>query len=166
MNTLTSSLFSSEFVAYKREIRESKRKAFSDKVLLHKNNEKLSFLPVIIDSVEDDIGMILNDESRVNLTSRKRRNGKEYILERSKLISEFLSELSNELQLNSYDKKITFGLEDTSIITNNNMTIGELYDMYYDRNDHILYLLITTEDTMFGYIKSIIKYLKKLVWSS
>jgi hypothetical protein len=64
------------------------------------------------------------------------------------------------------ENDIKLGLENGTIITDENETVYNLYKKFRNVNDNILYLLVTQEKTMYNYIMSIIKSLFGIFYKS
>ena len=64
---------------------------------------------------------------------------------------------------------MSIGLEDGTI-PDMNIDLGTLYKKNRNKDDKILYVLLTQEKTMYGYIMSIIRYLgeniKTYIWKT
>jgi arginyl-tRNA synthetase len=74
-------------------------------------------------------------------------------------MSEILKIVKIELLKKDYEvNNLVLGLEDGSLIDLES-DIGTIYKRYRNKDDKILYVLVTNEKTMYGYILSIIKYL-------
>jgi hypothetical protein len=169
--TLTSSLFGSEFVNYKRELREDIRQRFSEKVFnMNKSKKHLDFdldtdvyfIPIVVDSVEEYMSTLLSDDSCINLSERKRNIGKEYAIEMNKTIQNLIDIVRNDLKIPT-DKIIKFGLEDGTVVHDTSTKLETIYSCNYNKNDSILYLLLTTETTIYGYILSILSFIKSVI---
>jgi len=157
----TSSLFGSEFVNYKREIREDARQKFSHRVLdMNKRAEKgckCLYLPIVVDSVEEKMIVLLNYKSNKSNKNNKR----EYVIESNKTIDDLVVLVRNNLNV-PVEKTIRFGLENGSIIKDTSILMEKVYLDNYNEVDSILYLLITSETTVYGYVLSLLTYIKRL----
>jgi hypothetical protein len=152
---LQSSIFGKDFVNYR------KNNAHFQRVNVSSRIRNSGLLPVVIDSVERDLSLLIGGSLR--------KYGKNYAFEKESTIEEVYNRVVQDIEeteiedVNKQDiltgKKLKIGLEDGSIITDMSQTLEQLYVKHHNEKDNILYLLITRENTMYGYIMSIIKYL-------
>lgn len=137
MNSLlASSLYNHDFIKYRKANTTTQRNRFSTSV-------KVDEYPIVISSID----------SELNLTE----NGKEYHFYKKLIIEDVLLEVKKSIKLEE-NKVLKIGLDNGKIL-NNNDVIGELYLKYKNQDDNILYLLLTQETTIYGYIMSLIKYI-------
>lgn len=152
---LQSSIFGKEFVNYR------KNNAHFQRVNVSSRIQNSGLLPIVIDSVERDLSILIGGSLR--------KYGKNYAFEKETTIEEVYNRILDEIKeteiedINKEDilsgKTLRIGLEDGTIITDMSKTLDQLYLQHRNEKDNILYLLITRENTMYGYIMSIIKYL-------
>jgi hypothetical protein len=152
---LQSSIFGKDFVNYR------KNNAHFQRVTVSSRIQNSGLLPVVIDSVERDLSLLIGGNLR--------KYGKNYALEKDTVIEDIYNRVINDIKeteiedINKDDilsgKKLKIGLEDGTIITDMSQTLEKLYFQHRNEKDNILYLLITRENTMYGYIMSIIRYL-------
>ena len=153
MSFLQSSIFGQEFVNYRKNNAHYERTKFSNNV--RKNGTGL--IPIVIDSVDNELSSLLGK------TDNKYRNyGKEYIMHMDTLVSDFSNTIFVDIENINENflkgKKLSLALEDGTII-DTKLTLGFLYKKYKNEKDNILYILLTQETTMYGYIMSILRYL-------
>lgn len=158
MSFLASSLFGRDFVNYRKNSAHYERTQFSSRV----RTQGIGMVPIVIDSVDEEMSLMLGENDTVT-PKRNRRYGKEYILHMDTKIIDFISQIEidiTKLSPNFLDgKKLKLGLEDGTIITDTSLTLGYIYKKYKNTKDNILYILITQETTMYGYVISILRYL-------
>lgn len=163
MSFLQSSLFGRDFVNYRKNNAHYERTRFSSIV----RGQGVGLVPVVVDSVDNTLSTILggNDPS---ISSRNCAYGKEFTLHMDTTMGEFLDQINIDLKHSTSrtlshqnymnGKKLKIGLEDGTIV-DLKLTLGYIYKKYRNQNDNILYILLTHETTMYGYIISILKYL-------
>lgn len=161
MSFLQSSLLGRDFVNYRKNCAHYERTKFSSKV----KNEMNGKIPIVVDSVDESISTILGE----NINGITKKYGKEYIIDGTLTINDFIIKIENdiksikdqtELKVDFSGKKIKLGLEDGTIINDGSITLGTIYKKNKNEKDNILYFLITQENTIYGYIISILKYLR------
>lgn len=148
MNSLLkSSLIGHDFVKYRNNNDEKDRTKFSTSV----RTKGIGEIPVVIDSVDEVISNALagQDAKRFN------RNGKEYRFHIDLMIEDVLLEVKHQIKFDN-TKILKCGLENGKILENKDI-LGVLYKKYKNQNDDILYLLITQETTIYGYIISLLR---------
>ena len=64
------------------------------------------------------------------------------------------------------DNDLKLGLEDGTIISNEQIKILDIYKKNRNYNDNILYILITREQSMYNYIMSILKSLVNMFYKN
>jgi len=157
MSFLASSLFGKDFVNYRKNSAHYERTQFSSKVRM----QGVGLVPVVIDSVDEDLSLLLGENH--STTMRNRNYGKEYVIHMDTVISDFIQKVEGDICKLSPKfldgKKLRLGLENGTIITDISMTIGVTYKKFKNTKDNILYILITQETTLYGYIISILRYL-------
>jgi hypothetical protein len=163
MSFLQSSLFGREFVNYRKNSAHYERTRFSSIV----RSQGVGLVPIVVDSVDNILSVILG-ENDPSSTKRDKKYGKEYTLHMDTTIEDFLNQINIDLKSlsattlahqNYMDgKKLKIGLEDGTIV-DLKLTLGYVYKKYRNEKDNILYILLTQENTMYGYIISILRYL-------
>ena len=165
---LMSSIIGSEFINYRKKTSYSHRNNFSSKTRSNGNG----LIPIVVDSVNYELSMLLSKDEN-NIRSN-RSCGKEYIMHIDITVDQFLKQINEDIinkvnkDLVNKDTKITtntlfkenvfkLGLEDGSLL-DPALTLGYLYKNHKYQKDNILYMLLTKEVTMYGYIMSIIRY--------
>lgn len=150
---LRSSILGKEFVNYRKNTDKDQRNNFSGNV----RSRGLGNVPIVVDSVEKELSdkLATKDEK----VPRSIRYGLEVILHMDNKMSELLKLVKIELLKKDYPvNDLVLGLEDGTLI-DVDMDVGDIYKKYRNKDDKILYVLVTNEKTMYGYILSIIKYL-------
>jgi hypothetical protein len=144
---LQSSLYGHDFVKYRKNNDERDRNKFSSSV----RTKGIGEIPIVIDSVDEDMSHALagQDAKRFN------RNGKEYRFHMELTIEDVLLEVKHRLKCDD-TKVLKLGLENGKILDNKDI-LGDLYKKYKNQNDDILYLLLTQETTIYGYIISLLR---------
>ena len=154
---LKSSIMGKEFVNYRKNTDKMQRNSFSGKV----RTKGMGYVPIVVDSVDQKLSNAL--ASRDPNYPRNIKYGFEVIIHMDKKMLELLKEIKIELLKKDYEGiDLVLGLEDGSLV-DLNKEIGEVYKQYRNPDDKILYILVTKEQTMYGYILSIIKYLTNSV---
>jgi hypothetical protein len=154
MNLLQSSILGMEFVNYRKSTSKSSRLQFSHQV----RGEGIGNVPIVVDSVDKELTEALSYNY-----GRYKMYGREMVFHMDsqvasvlKEVEDFLIEIGKESLINQHS--LVLGLEDGSI-AQQQTDLGTLYKAHKNKQDHILYLLLTRETTMYGYILSIIHYL-------
>jgi hypothetical protein len=153
---LRSSILGREFVNYRKENDNQQRLSFSNKV----RTKGLGYIPIIIDSVDKELSEALGERDMFN--PRYIKHGMEVIIHMDLKVydlKEIIIEKLLDKGLNMVYENYNLGLEDGTII-DMEMELGGLYKSNRNKDDKILYILLTREKTMYGYILSILKYLK------
>ena len=148
MNSLLqSSLYGKDFVKYRKNNDKRSREQFSQSV----RTKGIEELPVVIDSIDESMSNALagSDARRYN------NNGKEYRFHKEVIVEDILLEVKQRIKLND-TKVLKIGLENGKILDNNDK-LDDLYKKYKNQTDNILYLLLTEETTMYGYIISLLR---------
>jgi hypothetical protein len=150
MNSLLqSSLYGHDFVKYRQNNSQKEREIFSHSV----RTKGIGELPVVIDSVDQSVSERLAGSD----TKRFNQNGKEFRFHTDLLIEDILFEIKHRLKMDD-TKVIKLGLENGKILDNKDV-LGDLFKKHKNQSDNILYLLITQETTMYGYIMSLLRYI-------
>jgi hypothetical protein len=125
---------------------------------------------VVIDSVEEEFTNIFRKKSHIN-GMRVISYGLELEIDVNSTIKDVIKEIKIELvKANKehlfVENEIKLGLENGTIITDENEIVYNLYKKFRNVNDNILYLLVTQEKTMYNYIMSIIKSIFGIFYKS
>lgn len=148
MNSLLqSSLYGKDFVKYRKNNDKRSREQFSQSV----RTKGIEELPVVIDSVIESISNALAGSDARNYN----RNGKEYRFHKEVIIEDILLEVKLRVKM-SDTQSLRLGLENGKILDNKDK-LDDLYKKYKNQTDNILYLLLTEETTMYGYIISLLR---------
>ena len=150
MNSLLqSSLYGHDFVKYRQNHSQGEREKFSHSV----RTKGIGELPVVIDSVDPILseGLAGPDAKRFN------RNGKEFHFHMDLLVEDILLEVRHRIKADD-TKVLKLGLENGKMLDNKDV-LGDLYKKYKNQKDNILYLLLTQETSMYGYIMSLLRYI-------
>lgn len=150
---LKSSILGQEFVNYRKTTDKQKRSQFSSKV----RSQGIGYIPIIVDSVDKELSKVLakTDENY----PRYIKYGFEVMIHMDLKVIDLIKEIKIELLRKDYEYNyIGIGLEDGTI-PDTNTDLGELYKRHRNKDDKILYVLLTQERSMYGYIMSIIRYL-------
>lgn len=159
MDMLRSSILGREFINYRRVTDQGERVRFSQSV----RSPGVGNVPVVIDSVDNEIGAALSRK----VSDRYRTYGKEIVCHVDWTLSDLMKEvkialLQNDCEYIFKEHKLHLGLEDGTI-PDAETTVGALYKKYRNAGDKILYVLVTKEQTMYGYVVSIVRYLAMAV---
>lgn len=159
---LKSSIIGKEFVNYRKTTLKQERLKFSERIRL----QGIGCIPIVIDSVDKEISNIFSVKERGR---GSRKYGKEIVLHMDKKVSDVLKEVKIILLQNDEEEMVKnnilqIGLEDGSL-PEQDCELGTLYKKYRNKDDKILYLLVTKETSVYGYIKSILSYLMNNVGS-
>lgn len=153
MSFLQSSLFGQEFVNYRKNNAHYERTKFSNNVRV----KGIGLVPIVIDSVDQELSTLLGKTD-----SKYRNYGKEYTMHMDTTTIDFANTIFIDIENINSDflkgKKLSLALEDGTIL-DTKLTLGYLYKKYKNDKDNILYILLTQETTMYGYIMSILRYL-------
>ena len=153
---LQSSIFGKEFINYRKSTIEEERNDFSKKT----RNKGIGCVPIVVDSVDKELGLLLAKKDKNN--PRNIRYGLELILHMDLKVIDLVEVIKREINSrNNIDINITIGLEDGTL-PETSKELGVLYKENRNKDDNILYILITRETTIYGYIISILKYLANL----
>lgn len=150
---LKSSILGQEFVNYRKTTDKQQRTQFSSQV----RSKGIGYIPIIVDSVDREISKALakTDENY----PRYIKYGFEIMIHMDLRVLDLMKEIKIELLRKDYNyDNLSIGLEDGTI-PDTNMELGILYKNNRNIDDKILYVLLTREKTIYGYIMSIVKYL-------
>lgn len=156
MDLLRSSILGQEFINYRKTSYRSDRRRFSTSI----RNLGVGQIPIVIDSIDLDISKKLA-QSSVETTFYKKFSymynpyGRSFIYHMDNNISNIVFDLKKILE----ETDIRIGLEDGTF-PSFDTDLGTLYKKYRNPDDKILYLLVTKETSIFGYIMSIVNYIK------
>lgn len=160
MEMMRSSILGKEFVNYRKTTMTYDRQQFSHKV----RGEGLGNVPIVVDSVDSEL-------SRALATVKHHRSNTRYGVEIVKHMDQPLSSVMREIKviLLQRDKEelindLVLGLEDGTI-PDQETELGKLYKKHRNKEDKILYLLLSKERSTYSYILSILKYLSESVWN-
>lgn len=155
---LSSSIIGREFINYRKNTDHRKREQYSYNI----RKEGLGNIPIVIDSVDHNLSLMLSGCDTKNLTRRQWSYGGEFSFYNDTTINDILNELTIILSTRGYNlskgEYFKLGLEDGTLVNSTDI-IGELYKKHRNNRDKILYLLLTKETTVYGYLLSIFKYL-------
>lgn len=150
MNSLLqSSLYGHDFVKYRQNNTQRDRKKFSNEVKLKGVGE----LPIVIDSVDT----ILSEALAGSEATRFNKNGKEFRFHMDLSIEDILLEIRHRLKIDT-TKNLKLGLENGKILDNKDI-LGDIYKKHKNQEDNILYLLLTQETSIYGYIISLLRFI-------
>ena len=155
---LKSSILGKDFVNYRKITNENERIKFSSKI----RNRGTGNIPIVIDSVDKELSLLLAKHDPIS--TRNIRYGFEIVLHMDQTIDDIILLIKQEI-----DKKkdivkttipihISLGLEDGTIL-DTTYDLGTIYKKHRNPDDKILYILMTKETSIYGYIMSIINYL-------
>lgn len=144
---LQSSLYGQDFLKYRKQHSLHERERFSNTV----RTKGIGEIPVIVDSVDEVISKSLAGPD----TTRYNRNGKEYTFHMELTIANVLEQVKQRVTLDD-TKVFKVGLENGDMLNDKDI-LGDLYKKHKNPSDNILYLLLTQETTLFGYILSLLR---------
>lgn len=157
---LRSSIMGREFVNYRKSTVRDTRLQFSHKV----RSQGIGNIPIVVDSVDKELTEAIGEKRH-----RQSIYGKELVFHMDCKVGDVLKEI--KIMLVEKEKEnlwketgLVLGLEDGTILQQTE-ALGGLYKKHRNNDDKILYLLLTREQTMYGYIVSILKYLGEAVIS-
>ncbi len=156
MDLLRSSIMGKEFVNYRKSTVKEDRVRFSKKVRC----AGIGNIPIVIDSVDADLSNALSEKS-----GRYMKHGVEMVFHMDATVPDVLKEVKIHLMQKDHEQMIkdtdlTLGLEDGTF-PDGKKNLGELYKEHRNRDDKILYFLLSKEQSMYAYIMSILAYLKE-----
>lgn len=158
MELLRSSILGKEFVNHRKSTHKDQRLQFSNRV----RSEGIGNVPVVVDSVDQELA---NGLATV-VSMRQRMFGQQLVLHVDSTVEDVLMEVKMLLIKNNAEhllpKRFVLGLEDGTF-PRLSKDLGSLYKTHKNKDDKILYFLLSQEQTMTGYIMSIIKYLSQTV---
>jgi hypothetical protein len=154
---LTSSLYASiygrEYVNYRKQRSYTRRKQF------HNSTKRKSqyLIPIVVDSVDEELSLKLSGEyDKKDITSRRNLEyGKEFTISMDASSQDLINLLQDIIPGNI---NLKLALEDGTFL-NKTDNLGNIYKNHKNKEDGILYILITKETSLYSYLLSIIKYL-------
>lgn len=150
---LKSSILGQDFVNYRKTTDKQQRTQFSNQV----RSQGIGYIPIIVDSVNTTLSKALAKTDENN--PRYIRYGFEIMIHMDLKVVDLIKEIKIELLRKDYNyDNLSIGLEDGTI-PDTNIDLGTLYKKHRNKDDKILYVLLTQETSMYWYILSIIKYL-------
>lgn len=150
---LKSSILGHDFINYRKNTDKHTRNKFSNNV----RSRGIGNIPIIVDSVDTELSKALATKDET--FTRYLKFGLEIIIHMDLTVADLLKEIKIELIRRDYEYGyLSIGLEDGSI-PEMHTELGTLYKKYLNKEDKILYVLLTQEKTITGYIMSIIRYL-------
>lgn len=142
---LQSSLHGHDFIKYRQHTTRNEREQFSNYVRV----KGVGNLPVVIDSVDSGLSELLAGGSR--------GYGKAFKFHQELSIEDILLEVKYRIKSDN-TKILKLGLENGKILNDKDI-LGDVYKKYKHQSDNILYLLLTQETSMYGYIISLLRYI-------
>lgn len=164
MELLRSSIFGKEFINYRKHTTETERRRF------YKDAMGYNKIPIVIDSVDIEFMEIFRKKFFIN-GNRVVTHGLKLEMDLKSEIRDVMKEIKIELvkankEYLFTENDIKLGLENGDIVNNENESVCELYKRYNNKNDKILYLLVTREKSMYNYIMSILRNIWNLFSST
>jgi hypothetical protein len=161
MELLRSSIIGKEFVNYRKTTMKDQRLRFSEKI----RSSGLGNVPIVIDSVDEQLTEMLC-EKHPRSSARYNTYGREIVMHMDNTIADVLKEvkiimLQKDKEELVTQNKLTIGLEDGTI-PELGTDLGTLYKTHRNSEDKILYLMISKEISMYGYVMSILMYLMNI----
>lgn len=163
MEMMRSSIIGREFVNYRKNTVTSDRERFSHKV----RAEGVGNIPIVVDSVDWELSVAIGIQSHPPYRRVQSRYGREFVKHMDQPLSSVLWDIKVILIQRGKENLATnlvLGLEDGTI-PHQGTELGKLYNVNRNVNDKILYLLLSKERSVYGYIMSILKYLRDGVWN-
>ena len=155
---LRSSILGKEFINY-RKYNGHDSKKFGSRI----REQGIGHVPVVIDSVDEKLSLLLSNCDTENISRRHWKYGGEFSFYMDNTINDILNQITNLIHERNHEdlvkKKYQFSLENTTIITNMNDTIGNIYKQHKNKKDNVLYILISPEITLYEHLLSIFNYL-------
>lgn len=150
---LRSSILGKDFVNYRKNTDRDTRSRFSNNV----RSKGIGYIPIVVDSVDYELSLALATKDET--FTRYIKYGFELMIHMDMTVADLLKEIKIELVKKDYEYGyLSIGLEDGTI-PELSMDLGFLYKKHRNKDDKILYVLLTQEKTVYGYIMSIIRYL-------
>jgi uncharacterized protein YwbE len=154
------SIYGKEYVNYRKTVDGSDRLRFSHKV----RNEGVGNVPIVVDSVDTELSEGLGERGLG--CRRYKRYGRELVLHMDDTVGDLIKEVKVILIRNDQDpNNIKLVLEDGTFLKED-LDIGSLYKRFRNNDDGILYVMTTREETILGYLKSILVYLGQALKAS
>lgn len=153
MDFMKSSLIDVEFINFRKQNNKTQRqKYFRNMTSVHNS------VPVVIDSINKDISALMSGCDIKRTSRREWTYGLSLNANPSDTVKKLFEMNLKNLLNENYSKVNKFCNEDGEFI-NPNMLIGECYNRFKNVDDNILYLIITQETTVYGYILSLFRTL-------
>lgn len=150
---LKSSILGKEFINYRKNNDTMTRNRFSNGV----RSKGIGYVPIVVDSVDSELSKAL--ATRDDTFTRYIKYGFEVMMHMDLTVADLIKEIKIELVKKDYEYRyLSIGLEDGTI-PDMNIDLGTLYKKHRNKDDKILYVLLTQEKTVYGYILSILRYL-------
>lgn len=150
---LRSSILGHEFINYRKNTDKHTRTKFSSNV----RSKGIGYIPIVVDSVDPELSKAL--ATKDEMFSRYLKYGFEIMIHMDLTVADLIKEIKIELVKKDYEYGfLSIGLEDGTI-PDASLELGVLYKKHRNVDDKILYVLLTQEKTMYGYVMSIIRYL-------
>jgi hypothetical protein len=155
-SSMYASIYGKEFINYRKYNSYVKKKMFINTTRRQGQN----LIPVVVDSVDQDLSLQLSGSlhQKGSVSHRNIQYGKEYSIDKNTKIADFIILLQGIVP-GPFNLKL--GLENGTLLTDKNQTLGDVYKNHKNNDDSILYLLLTKETSIFQYILSIIRYLMR-----
>lgn len=149
-----------EFVNYRKTTMKETRLRFSNRV----RESGLGNVPVVIDSVDSELSDILR-EVHSRTSDKYMTYGREMVFHMDSTLNDVLREvkiimLQKNKEAIMLTQRLTLGLENGTI-PKMDSELGNLYKLYRNKDDKILYLMLSRETTAYGYIISILSFLRE-----
>lgn len=161
MELLRSSILGKEFVNYRKNTVTNDRQQFSHKV----RAEGIGNIPVVVDSVDKELSEALGARLYRRDESCS-RYGREVVKHMDQPLSSIMRDVKVILiqkEKENLMENLVLGLEDGTI-PDQEIELGKLYKAHRNSDDKILYLLLSREESIYGYVMSIIRYLGESFW--
>lgn len=157
---MRSSILGREFVNFRKNTITQDRKQFSDKV----RGEGMGNIPIVVDSVDGELSEALSIQVHSRLQSKY---GRELVKHMDQRLSSVIRDIKVILLQKDRENLISnfvLCLEDGTI-PDQETEVGNLYKAHRNKDDRILYLMLSKENSVYEYIMSIVRYLGQSIWS-
>lgn len=161
MQFLRDSIMGKEFVKYRQTRDKLDRLKFSTEVF--SKSRDMQFIPVVVDTVDKELSPIFlyTDDGYMG-RYKTTHSGLELVLPATSQINDVLTQVKMKIVGAKREdlllKKINLCLENGDILDPVRM-LSEVYKDHKYKEDRILYIIASTEHTVYGYIMSILNYL-------
>lgn len=161
MQFLRDSIMGKEFVKYRQTRDKFDRLKFSSEVF--NKSRDTQFIPVVVDTVDKELSPIFQHTDDGYMGRYKTtHSGLELVLPSTAQINDVLTQVKMKIVQAKRDdlllQKINLCLENGDILDPVRM-LSEVYKEHKYKEDRILYIIASTENTVYGYIMSILNYL-------